>query len=86
MITLINTTGTQQSQESVLFQLVMKAYPMHHSWIITAHVSLGNLEKQWKMFLRHMDKTHTIIELYTTKAFSPNSSDFNTARRTYQSR
>ena len=42
--------------ESVLFQPVLKAYPMHHSWIITAHVSLGNLEKQWRMFIKQMER------------------------------
>ena len=52
MITLINTMTTQEGWESVLFQPVLKAYPTHHSWIITAHVSLGNLEKQWRMFTR----------------------------------
>ena len=45
MITLINATVTQESWESVLFQPVLKAYPPCHSWIITAHVSLGILEK-----------------------------------------
>ena len=54
MITLISATVTQESWESVWFQLVLKAYPMHHSWIITVHVSLGNLEKQWRMIIRQM--------------------------------
>ena len=57
MITLVYTTNTQESQESVLFQPVLKAYPMHHSWIITAHVSLGNLEKQCRVIIRQMDRT-----------------------------
>ena len=56
MITLTNTT-TQGNQESVWFQEVLKAYATYHSWIITAHVSLENLEKQWKMFTRQMDRT-----------------------------
>ena len=30
--------------ESVIFQPVLQAYPTRHSWIITAHISLGNLE------------------------------------------
>ena len=50
MITLINATAIQESQESVLFQPVLKAYPMHHTWIITAHISL-DLKKQWKCLL-----------------------------------
>ena len=46
MIALINTT--QENRESVLFQPVLKAYPTHHSWMITTHVSLGNMEKKWE--------------------------------------
>ena len=61
MITLVNTTKWE-SQESVLFQPVLKAYSTHHSWIITAHVSLGNLEKQWRMFIRQMDRTLQLLE------------------------
>ena len=61
MITLVNTTTTWENWESVLFQPVLKAYPMSHSWIITAHVSLGNLEKQWRMFIRQMDRTQQLL-------------------------
>ena len=57
MITLINTTATWESWESVLFQPVLKAYPTCHSWIIKAHISLGNLEKQWKMFVKQKERT-----------------------------
>ena len=32
----------------------MKAYPTHHSWLITAHISLGNLEWHWKSFTRQL--------------------------------
>ena len=35
-------------------------YAMHHSWIITAHVSLGNLEKQCRMFIRKMERTQLL--------------------------
>ena len=57
MITLITTTVTWESGQLVLFQPLLKAYPMCHSCIITAHVSLGNLEKQWKMFITQMERT-----------------------------
>ena len=57
MFTIINTTATWESQESVLFEPVLKAYAMHHSWIITAHISLGNPEKQWKMFVKQKERT-----------------------------
>ena len=60
MITLINTT-TWENRESVLLQPVLKAYPTHHSWIITAHVSLGNMEKQWKLFTRQMDRIQQLL-------------------------
>ena len=70
MIALINTT-TLENQESVLFQPVLKAYPKHHSWIITAHVSLGNLEKQWRMFTRQMDRTQQLFNSLLHKPLAP---------------
>ena len=57
MITIVTTTPTNGSQESVLFQPVLKAYPTHHSWIITAHISLRKLERQWISFIWQLDKT-----------------------------
>ena len=33
-----------------MFQTVLQAYPTRHSWIITAHILLGNLECHWKLF------------------------------------
>ena len=62
MITLINTSSTTENGESVLFQPVLKAYPMCHSWLITAHISLGHLEWHWKTFTRQMDRTCQIIQ------------------------
>ena len=62
MITLTNTTATRECQESVLFQPVLKAYPMQHCWIITAHISLGNLERHWKSFTRQMDRTQQLLQ------------------------
>ena len=51
----------QESREFVLFQLVLKAYPTHHSWYITDHVSLGNLAKQWRMFVKQMERTQQLL-------------------------
>ena len=51
MVTLVNTSSTRESREWVVFQLVLKAYPTCHSWLITAHVSLGHLECHWKSFI-----------------------------------
>ena len=62
MITLINTSSTREYGESVLFQPVLKVYPMHHSWLITAHLSLGHLEHHWKTFNRQMDRTHQLLQ------------------------
>ena len=38
---------------------------MCHSWIITAHVSLGHLEWHWKYFNRQLDKTHQLLLFLT---------------------
>ena len=62
MITLINISFTREYGESVLFQPVLKAYPMHHSWLITAHISLEHLECHWKTFNRQMDKMHQLLQ------------------------
>ena len=43
------------------FQPVLKAYLTCHSWIITAHLSLGHLESHLKYFNRQVDKTHQLL-------------------------
>ena len=48
--------------ESVLFQPVLQAYPTRHSWIITAHISLGNLEHHWKLFNRQLTRTQQFLK------------------------
>ena len=45
----------------VIFQPVLQAYPTRHSWIITAHVLLGNLECHWRFFNRQLAKTQQFI-------------------------
>ena len=47
--------------ESVIFQPVLQAYPTRHSWIITADVSLGNLECHWKAFNRQLARTQQLL-------------------------
>ena len=69
MIALVNTT--QDNRESVLFQPILKAYPTHHSWMITAHVSLGNMEKHWKLFTKQMIKTHQLLPSLLWKPADP---------------
>ena len=61
MITLINTSSTRESRELVLFQPVLKAYATCHSWLITAHISLGYLGCHWKSFNRQMDNTFQLL-------------------------
>ena len=65
MITFTTASTTKEIGESVLFQPVLKTYPMSHSWIITVHVSLGHLECHWKYFNRQLDKTCQLL-LYLT--------------------
>ena len=62
MITLLNTSLARENGELVLFQPVLKAYPMHLSWLITAHISLGDLECHWKSSNRQMDRTHQLLQ------------------------
>ena len=69
MITLVNTT--QDNRESVLFQPILKVYPTNLSWIITEHVSLGNMEKQWKLFTKQMIRTHQPLPCLLWKPAAP---------------
>ena len=48
--------------ESVIFQPVLQAYPTRHSWTITAHISLGNLEHHWKLFNRQFDRKQQLLQ------------------------
>ena len=47
--------------ELVIFQPVLQAYPTRHSWIIAAHISLGNLECHWKLFTRQLARTQQFL-------------------------
>ena len=49
--------------ESVIFQPILQAYSTRHSWIITAHVSLGNLECHWKLFNGQLTSTQFLRSL-----------------------
>ena len=54
-------SSRMQLGELVIFQPVLQAYPTRHSWIITAHISLGNLECHWKLFNRQFDRTQQLL-------------------------
>ena len=69
MITIVNTTW--EYRESVLFYSVLKACPACHSWMITAHVSLGNMEKQWKLFTKQMIRAHQLLPSLLQKPAAP---------------
>ena len=47
--------------ESVIFQPAIQAYPTRHSWIITTHILLGNLECHWKLFNRQLIGTQQFL-------------------------
>ena len=57
------TTNSSRRElgESVIFQPVLQAYQTHHSWIITAYVSLGHLECHWKAFNRQLARTQQLL-------------------------
>ena len=61
MLTPITNSSKTELRESVIFQPVPQAYPTLHSWIITAHVSLGNLECRWRTFNRQFDRTQQLL-------------------------
>ena len=71
MITFTATSTTKEIGESVLFQPVLKTYPTCHSWIITAHVSLGHLECHWKYFNRQLDKTCQLLLFLSHQPAAP---------------
>ena len=48
--------------ELVIFQPVLQAYPTRHSWIITAHISLGNLKCHWKLFTKQLTRTQQFLQ------------------------
>ena len=89
MIALVNTT--RDNRESVLFQPVLKVYPTHHSWIITAHVSLRNMQKQWKLLTRQMIRTHQLLPSLIWKPAAPThlltglAAELNTLNSIYNS-
>ena len=58
----MNSSRTELG-ESVIFQPVLQAYLTRHSWIITAHILLGNLECHWKLFNRQLARTQLLRSL-----------------------
>ena len=56
----MNSSRTELG-ELVIFQPVLLAYPTRHSWIITGHISLRNLECHWKLFNRQLARTQQLL-------------------------
>ena len=71
MVILINTSSTRENGDSVLFQSVLKAYPTCHSWLLTVHILLGNLEWHWKSFTRQMDRTQQLLQSFSHLPSAP---------------
>ena len=61
MLTPTTNLSRKELGESIIFQSVLQAYPAHHSWIITTHISLGNLEHHWKAFNRQLAQTQQLL-------------------------
>ena len=61
MLTPTTNSCRKELGESAIFQPVLQAYQTHHSWIITAHVSLGNLECHSKAFNRQLVRTRQLL-------------------------
>ena len=61
IFTPVMTTSQMEPGESIIFQPVLQAYPTRHSWIVTVHISLGNLECHWKLFKRQLTRTQQFL-------------------------
>ena len=56
----------------MLFHSVLKAYPTHHSWIITTQASLGDWDKQWKVFIQQKARSQQLLTSLQWKPLAPN--------------
>ena len=71
MLTPATNPSGKELGESVIFQPVLQAYPMCHSWIITAHVSLGHLGHHWKAFNRQLTRTQQLLHSLDQQPSAP---------------
>ena len=58
---LLHILAQGEKIELVLFQPILVAYPTRHSWIISAHINLGTLNKPMHMFNRQKNIVHEMI-------------------------
>ena len=71
MLTPTTNSSGKELGESVIFQPVLQAYPTCHSWIITAHVSLGHQEHHWKAFNRQLARTQQLLHSLDQQPSAP---------------
>ena len=71
MLTPTTNSSGKELGESVIFQPVLQAYPTCHSWIITAHVSLGHLKHHWKFFNGHLARTQQLLHFLDQQPSAP---------------
>ena len=71
LITFTTASPTKENRKISSFSTCFKAYPTCHSWIITAHVSLGHLECHWKYFNRQLDKTCQLLLFLSHQPAAP---------------
>ena len=71
----MNSSQTEPG-ELVIFQPVLQAYPTRHSWIITAHISLGNLERHWKLIQQATYQNTTISQILGSTPICSNTATY----------
>ena len=64
-------SSQMEPRELVIFQPILQAYPTRHSWIITAHISLENLEHHWKLFTRQLTRMQQFLRSLDQHASAP---------------
>ena len=74
-----STSSQPEPGESVIFQPVLQVYPTRHSWIVTAHISLGNLECHWKLFKRQLTRTQQFLRSLEQHPISINTTPHYTS-------
>ena len=83
MITFTTALSGRELGESVIFQPVLQAYSMCHSWIIMAHVSLDTWNIIGKLLTDNL-LGHTNYYISKPATISTHSAAINTAGRTHQ--
>ena len=84
MLTPTTNSSRMELGESVIFQPVLQAYPTQHSWIITAHVSLGNLECHRKTFIRQLARIQQLLQSLDQQPSAPTPSYYQHYKWNFQ--